>query len=160
MRRLASLVGLVTLTALAISVLWASPAGAMAPQRHTFSFHETYVDDTTCGFRITVHQLQTLTETDFFDRQGNIVRGRFHVVIFGTDTAKGVTLQDDSRHDSFIEDGTVTDTGLIFVVKLGTRVVTRGAGKIVFDVHFNVIFHAGHPFHGDFFAVPYCAAFG
>ena len=39
-------------------------------------------------------------------------------------------------------------------------VVTRGAGKIVFDAHFNLIFHAGHPFHGDFFAVPYCAAFG
>ncbi len=159
MRRLAGLVGLVTLIALVGSVLTAWPAGAAAPRKHTFSFQDTFVDDSTCGFPITVHQQQTATETDFFDRQGNIVRGLFHFVIIGTDTAKGVTLQDDSRHNSFIEDGTVTDTGLIFVVKLGSKVVTRGAGKIVFDAHHNLIFHAGHPFHGNFTAV-YCAAFG
>jgi hypothetical protein len=161
-RRLIALVAVSGMTLLGF-VAAGGPARATPPQKNSFSDRLRFVDNSTCSFPITDRENVTGTETDYFDGQGNMVTVRFHLTIIGTDSAKGVSLQDDSRHDSVfdIEAGTDTDVGLTAWVRLPDGgVILRGAGKVVFDADGNVLFEAGpHPFlHGD--TAAYCAAFG
>jgi hypothetical protein len=157
--------GLIALTALTLLVggLSAAPATAVPPKREAYRDHFRQVDDSFCGFPITFDYTRWVRSTTFFDRHGDATAVRFHIAITGTDTAKGVTLQDTAVHNSLddLATGSETRVGMDFLVKLpGGGVITVGGGKVVVDEDGTITFEAGpHPFlDGDLDA--YCGAFG
>jgi hypothetical protein len=161
MKRRTRLIALTALTLL-IGGLSATPATAVPPEREAYRDHFRQVDDSLCGFPITFDYTRSVRSTTFFDRHGNATAVRFHIAITGTDTAKGVTLQDTAVHNSLddLTTGSETRVGMDFLVKLpGGGVITVGGGKVVVDQDGTVTFEAGpHPFlDGDLDA--YCAAF-
>jgi hypothetical protein len=163
MKRSVSRVTLVSLTALTGAVGLAAPADAVTPQRESYHDHFVQVDDSFCGFPITFDYSRSVRSTVFFDRHGDPIAVRYHIAITGTDTAKGVTLQDTAVHNSLdnLLTGSETRTGIDFLVKLPRGgVISVGGGRVVVDADGNVTFEAGpHPFlDGNLDA--YCAAFG
>ena len=84
---LATVVG----AALAIAAL-APTAAAVEPIREDFSFSGTAVLADVCPFPVTAQLTGTVTETVFFDREGNVTRVHDHVVEQDVFTANGKTL--------------------------------------------------------------------
>jgi hypothetical protein len=162
MKRSASCVAVVSLTAFLGSVMLAGSASALTPERDVYHDHFVEVDSSFCGFPITFDYFRSVMSTVFFNRQGDAIAVRRHIAIIGTDTAKGVTLQDTAVHNSLddLVTGSETRTGIAFLVKLPRGgVISVGGGRVVVDADGNVTFEAGpHPFlDGNLDA--YCAAF-
>jgi hypothetical protein len=145
------------------SLVSGAPAEAVTPQRETYHDHFHYVDNSVCGFPLLFDYSRSVRSTVFFDGQGEPTLVRFHIAIIGTDTANGVTLEDDAAHNSVdnLVTGSETRVGIEFLVKAPRGgVISLGGGKVVVDANGSVTFEAGpHPFlDGDLDA--YCAAFG
>jgi hypothetical protein len=163
MRRRISVVAVVAMSTFITAVGSAGAATALTPQREAYHDHFRYEDNSVCGFPILFDYSRSVRSTVFFDRDDEPILVRFHITITGTDTANGVTLQDDAVHNSVDDLRTSSEmrVGIEFLVKdPGGGVISVGGGKVVVDENGDVTFEAGpHPFlDGDLDA--YCAAFG
>ncbi len=170
-RVLTRLPGVLAVT-LAATALWALPAAANTQVRTVIHVDDTFVDDETCGFDITVHVFGPFTDTDFYDNSGFLYKtietvgpgGPFTI----TETAKGTTLtmpmQSFQVTITYNADGspaTFTNNGLVTKFTLpGGGVVLLDTGRVTFDREGNILFEAGphQQLHGDVDA--FCAAFG
>jgi hypothetical protein len=149
MRRLAVLVVLSGMMALFGNVVSASPAGATPPERQSFQDSFSFVDNSSCSFRIHVSIQFQERVTRFFDQQGNTVRRNDHIASQGTWTnrASGESLIESETWNVPFDPETETARvlGLNWHFKLPSgRTVVIDAGKLVFDADGNVIFEAGN----------------
>jgi hypothetical protein len=170
-RVLTRLAGMLVVTLAAIA-LWAPPAAANTQLRTVIHVDDTFVDDETCDFDITVHAFGPFTSTDFFDNSGFLYKTIITVGPGGpftvTETAKGTTLTMQNQSFQVVvtynADGSSNTTTINGPVNkftlLGGGVVSLDVGTVTFDSEGNLVFEAGphQQLHGDVDA--FCAAFG
>jgi hypothetical protein len=144
-----------------------APVASAAPPAHG-SFDATWALETTdiCpSFSISVSQDMTVTETDFTDQTGAVIRSQLQVVEQDTFTANGKTLIGDPVRynvtigfDSSDNPVSIVTTGGVLLVALPDGNVVRSAGRINVTSHPDMTFWAapdtGHS--GDIAA--FCAA--
>lgn len=151
------------LCAAVLTVLAASPAGAVPPERFTDEFADEFTETAICGFPIDISFVGSVRGTEFFDRAGNLVSVQVHGEDVGTITnpANG---EDCRGGDHWLEttdvvSGEFAILGLFFHLNFpGAGIVLLDAGHIRFDANGESIHLAGphQAFEGDFAAL--CAA--
>ena len=169
MHRITVMLGVAALTALAvlISLVAASVASAAAPVivEKQNSLTRQFADLPDCegsGFTHTEDYQITRSVTEFYDREGTLVREVLHIRFVGTATndETGKTLPiTGTRHLVFAADGTFTETGVLrHVTVSGEGIVLHDSGRIVRDPEFAPLFVGGpHQLaEGDLAA--FCAA--
>ncbi len=150
------------LCAAVLTVLAASPAGAVPPERFTDEFADEFTETAICGFPIDISFVGSVRGTEFFDRAGNLVSVQVHGEDVGTITnpANGKTA---GGVDHWLE--TIDVVGDEFAIlglffHLNSRRGHRAARRrhIRFDANGESIHLAGphQAFEGDFAAL--CAA--
>jgi hypothetical protein len=122
--------------------LGVGPATAAPPS--TFideTFDEEFVEpaeSNPCGVEATIHERGSVRVTDYFDEDGNFVRGMAHVRGTTTvTTAYGQTIDRWSFTEHFDPESlTVMQAGNIFNVHPsdGGRILVNDSGRIVIDV--------------------------
>jgi hypothetical protein len=133
---------LVTLTALAvlISLVAASLASADAPviveKQNSLTRHFANLPDCEgSGFTHTEDYQVTRSVTQFYDREGTLVREVLHIRFVGTATndETGKTLPiTGTRHLVFAADGTFTETGVLrHVTVRGDGIVLQESGRVM-----------------------------
>ena len=142
------------------TVLIASPAAAAKPVVvFEADFDDTFVvpaEEFICGVEATIHEVGSVKVTDYFDKDGNFVRG--HVRVRGTThvTTEFGEVVDRWSWNGFFDPETLTDTqvGNIFNVHAGPGgVLVNDSGRIVIDVttgQANVINGPHQAWFGDF----------
>ena len=81
--------------------LVASPAAAAGPTKSPFIKISTHVHVGQCVFDVTISQIFTGTEIDFFDNSGALTRSDYHLVGQDTFTANGKTVVGTPFHAEF-----------------------------------------------------------
>lgn len=80
----------VTLTAaialIGTTGLLAGPALALRPQTFSFEFEDSFTDRRTCGFRVLLRFTGSIRGTEYFDRDGSLIRVQLHGEDLGTAT--------------------------------------------------------------------------
>ena len=133
---------LIALTALAvlISLVAASLASAAAPvtveKNESFTRHFANLPDCEgSGFTHTEDYQITRSVTEFYDREGTLVREVLHIRFVGTATndETGKTLPiTGTRHLVFASDGTFIETGVLrHVTVSGDGIVLHQSGRVV-----------------------------
>lgn len=133
---------LIALTALAvlISLVAASMASAAAPviveKNNSFTRHFANLPECEgSGFTHTEDYQVTRSVTQFYDREGTLVREVLHIRFVGTATndETGKTLPiTGTRHLVFADDGTFTETGVLrHVTVSGEGIVLHESGRVV-----------------------------
>jgi len=127
MRRLALLLGLTVLL---------SPLGvarATQPDHFVIPINDTMTDEQSCDFPVVVHLEGTGRSSDFFDRDGNLIRSlAVYPGLTISFSANGKTLTSASPAidiDTFNADGTVT----VFIAGLLAHLSVPGDGVIAID---------------------------
>jgi hypothetical protein len=123
------------LVAIILGTLLASPAGATPPTRETSS--DTFdVDfgDEVCGFPLLAHIQQTVTQTTFFDRDGNQTGGIITGRIFVTFSSGDATVQLAIPGPTFLDaDGNAVRGTGTWATFTSDGSFVWAAGNIVFD---------------------------
>ena len=102
-------------------------------------FQNTYVspvEESVCGVEETVHEVGSVKITDYFDRDGNFVRGKIHVMGTTIVTTEFGEVVDPGRGTSFFDPETLTDTQVdnIFDIHAGPGgVLGNDSGRLVID---------------------------
>jgi hypothetical protein len=164
MRKLAALIGCASLLALTLAVV----ARAVPPERSPVE----HVDETDtipaapegpCAFPVEVHVVGDLRRTEFFDKQGNVIR-ELHVfpgftLTFSANGKSITTRSTAPEHITFNPDGSVTVavTGLQgHIVGIGGPPGASDVGRLVLffsgpdDEEPEVLFEAGNHNFGPF----------
>jgi hypothetical protein len=161
MRKLAALIGCASLLALTLAVV----ARAVPPERSVEHVDETFTIPAgeECAFPVEVHVVGDIRVTEFFDRQGNLIRDLSVFPGFTvTFSANGKSITTPSvapEHHTFNPDGsvTITITGLQgHIVGIGGPPVASDVGRLVFffsgpeDEEPDLLFEAGSHNFGPF----------
>jgi hypothetical protein len=140
----------------------ASLAGAAAPEEHLLTGTLTVTDSTLCGFPIVMSLDYRIAHRDYLDRSGNLTRSTIHVQLVGTDSAKGVSLEESDHYTVHVDAaGNQRTTGLTMHARLpGGGLVARDAGSFTRLADGSIAFVRGphSALLGD--TAAYCAAFG
>jgi hypothetical protein len=162
MRRMV-VTALLVFAALVASAAGAPTAGAVPPERFTIEFEDQFTDTEACGFPIDFRFVGSIRFTEFFDREGNLVRVQGVGSDVGTATnptnGKTATGVDHWLQVEDVRSGEFAILGLFFHLNFpGAGIVLHDAGNITFDAEGNVIHLAGphQTFEEDFSAL--CAA--
>jgi len=128
-----------TLSTLGISV---STALADKPTKYEFSFTDSYVLKDICPDQIDVNLSVSATGTDFFDKDGALIRTKFHFVEQDTFTANGTTLVGlpytfnvENLYDKSGNPTHVYATGVIEKIPLPEGSLFISAGQVDFAAH-------------------------
>jgi len=129
MRKLTFLVtALVLLSPLGVGV-----ARAAEPTHVVIPINDSFTDDQSCNFPVVVHVDGTGRSTDFFDRNGNLVRSlSVYPGLTISFSANGKTLTSASPAidiDTFNADGTLT----VFIAGLLAHISVPGQGIIAIN---------------------------
>jgi len=159
MRRMLT-VPMFVFAAVLTSVVGASVAGAVAPERFTEEFEDQFTDTESCDFPIDLHFMGSIDFTLFFDSAGNLIRvqGVGSDVGTATNPANGKTAMgvDHWLEVEDVESGEFAVLGLFFHLNFpGAGIVLIDAGNATFDAEGNLI-HLGGPhqaLEGDFSAL-------
>ena len=149
-----------TVSALALVAGHVAAAPPVVVDEGTFDdTFEVPADEFFCDVDVTVNEVGSFRVTDFYDRDGNFVRGRVHVMGTLTVTsAYGQAVDRWAQNDTFDpEDLTVTFTGNPWNTHAGAGgVLVNDSGRIVVDVTTGeaVVVNGPHQaFFGDFDAL-------
>jgi hypothetical protein len=133
------IVFLVAVSAVALALALATPAGATAPTTQVFAVDVTFVNTSVCGFPITIHDEGTFKVKTYVDRDGNVTmeiltnESRFTETL----TANGKSLVSNVPY-AVIADfvrGTRMQVGLQFGYRApGEGQVFLVSGRFVFDL--------------------------
>jgi hypothetical protein len=152
---------IVAVVATVVSLAVAAPASAIAPKTERFSESGTVPFASCDGFDIIVNFEQTVMITEFYDRNGDLVRvrGWFHGTgeLVNTVTGKTETGSSPSMFFDNFRTETTSIVGLQFHNNvLGEGIVALDAGRIVIDWGTDeVIFEAGP--HPGFEGIDWCS---
>lgn len=145
------------------------PAAALAAKPDRFQWEPIQFDGVVyCdGFEDDYTDYYNVTETDFYDRSGDLVRAVLHVEHHSTDT-NSVSGSTFHEHGHFTEvydvaSDTWTDTGSQEIANMpGKGIVIGDMGRLVYDVDFNILFFAGSRNHSGLLLGEqvYCDALG
>jgi len=127
--------------AMLAAMLVASPAAAAKPVVVVDEdFENTFVspaEESVCGVEETIHEVGSVKITDYFDNDGNFVRGKIHVMGTTHISTEFGELVDRWSWNGFFDPETLTDTqvGNIFNVHAGPGgVLVNDSGRLVIDV--------------------------
>jgi hypothetical protein len=155
---------LVAALATALTLLVASPASGVTPQREEVPWNLTVVVEELCGFPVQFSFEGTLEFTRFFDEQGNLTRIQLHrdEDATATNLSNGKTSTGHGVLNVFfdVEEGTEVVSGLPIHFNLPAHgAILMDAGKVVFDLETGEITFVAGPhqaIQGDF--SEFCAA--
>jgi hypothetical protein len=131
-----------TLTALAVGVLTASPAGAVSPEIDRFTFSDVidFPTGTICDFNLRFAPDFSIIAATYFDQQGDVVRVVDHVngTDINTNLDTGLTLPTDKDHFTTTFDAqteTIAYRGLNLHVRAPNGKLAILAGRMTFDAN-------------------------
>lgn len=133
---IAALSGTVIATGLVVSPVSAAPPGVVFED----DFENTFLvpaEDAVCGVDTTVHEVGSVKITEFYDNDGNLIRGRLKVMATTTVTTDFGHIVDRWSQNTTFDPETMTDTvvGNVFNTHAGSGgVLVNDSGRIVIDL--------------------------